>query len=156
MTLVLRPLTAAALAPFGTLLRADPAGRQSYPATTGAGDCPGRLDLSAVIHQPAALPGAIRRLERHPHAAQTFLPLTVGRWMVAAAPTGADGLPELGGLAAFLAGPGDAVCFDRNIWHAPMTVFDQPAAMVMMMWRAAAGDDTVLLDLSEPIPFALA
>jgi len=65
---------------------------------------------------------------------------SAARWLVLLAPTLADGLPDMADARAFLAGPEDAICIHRDVWHAGLTVFDCPAEFGMMMWRADAGD----------------
>jgi len=145
------PISAEGLAPLATLLVVDPERRLAFPAVTEAADCAASLVLSTNRTKPASLPHEVTRVERHPHTTQTFLPLAASRWLVMVMPSLADGSPDLSGARAFLAGPGDAVCFHRNVWHAPLTVFDEAADMAMLMWRAEAGDDAVLFDLPEPL-----
>jgi ureidoglycolate lyase len=52
---------------------------------------------------------------------------------------------------AYLAGPEDAICIERNVWHAGLTVLDGPAEFAMMMWRADAGDDGIVHELATPL-----
>ena len=81
------------------------------------------------------------------------MPLKVGRWIVLLAPTLSDGSPDLVNIRAYVAGPEDAVCIHRNVWHAGLTVLDRPAEVGMMMWRSAAGpaDDGIVFELKDPI-----
>lgn len=139
------------LAPYMTLLRAVAGQRQFYPLATMPGECPGASELSVATAIPAALPARITLLERHPHTAQNFLSLSAGRWMIAVAPALVDGTPDLARLQAYMAGPDDAVCIHRNVWHAPLTVFGDPADFAMLMWRSAERDDTVLFSLPTAI-----
>jgi ureidoglycolate lyase len=60
-------------------------------------------------------------------------------------------LPDAANARAFVAGPADAICIGRNVWHAGLTVLDRPAEFGMMMWRADAGDDGIVADLLHPI-----
>jgi len=153
--LILRPLAEDDFASFGTILRSVPGRRIAYPETTEPGDKPGKAVFSIATHQPVETHGSLMLLERHPYSNQSFLPLDSGRWMVAVAPATAEGLPDLERLVAFVAGPADAVCIHKGVWHAPMTVFDRPADMAMLMWRTHAGDDTEELALPSPVAFQL-
>lgn len=148
-----RPLDAAALAPFTVVL--DGPHGTVVPDVLEPGAVPGAPALSLLAPAPSAEPPVITFLERHPHSTQTFLPLRVGRWLVVVAPTAADGLPDLTGLMAFHAGPEDAVCIGRNVWHAGLTVLDRPARFAMIMWKSESGEDGVLHTLVTPIRITL-
>jgi len=67
------------------------------------------------------------------------------------APTSADGSPDLSGARAFVAGPEQAICIGRNVWHAGLTVFDKPAEFGMIMWKAESEEDSILHQLGGPI-----
>jgi len=97
----------------------------------------------------------IAALERHPHSTQSFVPIKVGRWIVLAAPTLADGSPDIANMRAVVAGPEDAICIGRNVWHAGLTVLDRPAEVGMMMWKADAGGDGILYELKTPITLSV-
>ena len=148
-----RPIDAAALAPFARVL--DGPHGTLVPEVLEPGTVPGAPALTLLHPTASAEPPVITFLERHPHSAQTFLPLSVGRWLVAVAPTGTDGLPDLGGLLAFHAGPGDAICIARDVWHAPLTVLDRPARFAMLMWKSATGTDGVVHRLPGPLRLSL-
>lgn len=152
----LAELEPSAFQPFGQVLRAGP-GRIAFPEATATGDVPGAAVLSVARAEPVSPDTPLRLLERHPHANQTFVPIVAGRWLVACAPDAPDGSPDLSGIVAFVAGPEDAICIRKRVWHAPMTVFDRPADMVMLMWRSAAGPsaDTEIFDIPEPLVLAL-
>ncbi|MDO8358944.1 MAG: ureidoglycolate lyase [Devosia sp.] len=148
-------LTAEALAPFATVLRATDGKFTDFPQVLEAGDTPGHHAFAILCPQPAA--GAtvsIASLERHPHSTQSFVPISAGRWIVVVAPTSADGSPDVANVRAVVAGPEDAICIGRNVWHAGLTVLDRPAEFGMMMWRADAGDDGIVFDLPQPIVLA--
>lgn len=150
----LPPLATADLAPFATHVRAADGKFTTIPEVLAPGDVPGHHAFAVLCPQPvdpAAI--SITFLERHPHSTQTFVPLKVGRWIVLLAPTLPDGTPDLANIRAFLAGPEDAVCIHRNVWHAGLTVLDRPAEVGMMMWRSDAGPDAdgVVFELKDPI-----
>jgi ureidoglycolate lyase len=86
-------------------------------------------------------------LERHPYTTQTFVPLQSNNrdkgngygYLVLVAPTlpnphtkdGSGGLPDLGGLRAFVASAdGQAVTYGAGTWHAPMVALGSPGTAV--------------------------
>jgi ureidoglycolate lyase len=149
------PISANGLAPFATLLASDGSPRIDFPAAAERGQEAVQPSLCVLRVAPVPASGlSFARMERHPHTAQAFMPLTVGRWIVVVAPDAA-GVPDAGRARAFLAGPGDAIVYHRNAWHAAITVFDRPADIAMMMWKTASGEDTVLADLPAPLKVAL-
>ena len=148
----LPPLTTDAIAPFAATLRAKDGTYTELPEVLAKGNVPGHHQF--VILCPAPANGdtiVIEALERHPHSNQTFVPLRAGRWIVLVAPALPDGSPDSALARAFIAGPEDAICIRRNVWHAGLTVLDRPAEFGMMMWRADSGNDGVLHHLSTPI-----
>jgi ureidoglycolate lyase len=154
--MTLPPLTADAIAPLATLLRAKDGKYTDIPAVLEVGHTPGRHGFAILCPQPVpAGKVAIASLERHPHSTQSFVPIKVGRWIVVLAPTLPDGLPDTANIRAFVAGPTDAICIHRNVWHAGLTVLDSPAEVAMMMWRADAGDDGIVAELANPIVLEL-
>ena len=86
--------------------------------------------LSVTRALPHSGPLVIDRLECHPHSSQTFLPLTVERWLVVVAAE-----PDASALRAFLVGPGTGVVIGRGIWHHGLTVLGTPAAFAVVMGR---------------------
>lgn len=145
-------LSAEALAPYATVLKARDGKFTDFPEVLERGDTPGHHAFAILCPQPVAGPQvSIASLERHPHSTQSFLPLTAGRWLVVVAPTLPDGAPDAAHAKAFVAGPEDAICIGRNVWHAGLSVLDRPAEFAMMMWRADAGDDGVVAELTHPI-----
>lgn len=150
----LPPLASADLAPFASHVRAEGGKFTTLPDVLEVGDVPGQHAFAVLCPQPVDPKAiSITFLERHPHSTQTFVPLKVGRWIVLLAPTLADGSPDLANIRAYVAGPEDAVCINRNVWHAGLTVLDRPAEVGMMMWRSAAGpaDDGIVFELTDPI-----
>lgn len=123
-----------------------------YPRSVATGCVPGAPVLRVIHPEPMPFGDVvIRRLERHPHSAQTFLPLRVGMWLVVLAPTDGDGQPDISGAVWTLAGPGDALMIHRDVWHAPLAVLEPGSVFAMIMWSSAAGDDGVVADLVRPI-----
>jgi ureidoglycolate lyase len=150
--MALPPLTADAVAPYASVLRAKDGKFTEVPAVLEPGDVPGHHAFAILCPQPAVGNRVtITMLERHPHSTQSFVPIRVGRWIVLVAPTLPDGNPDVANMRAVLAGPEDAICIGRNVWHAGLTVLDRPAEVGMMMWKADTGDDGVVHELKTPI-----
>ena len=148
----LPPLTAEAVAPFATVIRGESGKLATIPEVMEIGDTPGHHAFAVLSPQPVADGTvSIAALERHPHSTQTFVPIKSGRWLVVVMPTLADGTPDTANFKAVVAGPEDAICIGRNVWHAGLTVLDRPAEFGMIMWRADNGDDGVLHELAQPI-----
>ena len=146
-----RPIDAVLLAPYATVLGAPDGKARAIPEVMAIGDVPGAHAFTILCPAPVAGPISVAALERHPHSTQSFLPLAAGRWLILVAPTTATGEPDLGGALAFLAGPEDAICIGRNVWHAGLTVLDQPASFAMIMWKAENAEDGILHQLAEPL-----
>lgn len=149
-------LTAEAIAPYATVLKGEPGKPVSVPEVMDKTDLPGRHALTILSPQPVDS-GTVRitALEKHPNSAQTFVPIKAGRWLVLVAPTLPDGSPDMTAAKAFLAGPENAICIGRDVWHAGLTVFDRPAEFAMIMWQTQSGEDGVLHELSEPTTLSI-
>lgn len=145
------PLTAEAFRPFGALI--------APPGTVGA-RCrfdallhpePSERDLAPVFHTnlvaPVALPHEIAVLERHPHAAQGFVPLDAGAFLVVVAPSTPDGDPDLSAVRSFVAPSGVGVVYRRGVWHAGARAVGRAASFAVLMWRGRVDDDVFL-----PVP----
>lgn len=142
--------TAEDFAPFGSLIdRPTAAGQRQFYS-----DWLGGSDLAPVFHvnhvPPATLPVTLRKLERHPHAAQCFVPLNVSRYLVSVAPSLADGSADLGALRTFLLPGTVGVIYARGIWHAGASVLDRAGAFAVLMWRGA-NDDDVFADIAPTL-----
>jgi len=108
--------------------------------------------VSKVV-EATHLPAQIKFMERHPYSDQAFVPLRDTRFLVVTCPSNADGSPDLEGLRAYEAGPGQGVTYKRNVWHAPLSAFTAPAEFFVTMGVTdrAANDEFYEL----PIPIAL-
>lgn len=111
----------------------------------------GGENLAAVFHvnnvPMTTMPAVVDRLERHPHAAQCFVPLDVSRYLVTVAPSKADGSPDLEQVETFLVPGTVGVLYAPGIWHAGISVIDRAGAFAVLMWRGA-NDDDVFTDIS--------
>jgi ureidoglycolate lyase len=148
MELVATPLTAAAFAPYGDVLAApaEP-GRVYFPDGIANGRPSAALSLSLSRLAPTALPLRSALLERHAFSSQTFLPLSVSRYLVIVAPPAAGGGPDATQVRAFVAGPGQGITYRAGTWHHGMTVLDRPAEFAVMMWRDGTKADEEFVPL---------
>lgn len=150
----LEHLTAAAFAPFGTLLDlpAGEPGRFDRQATLS--DLRDGLAPNLALIRTAAVPPPTRieRLERHPYSSQLFAPLGMaGRFLVVVAPNSADDRPDLALLRAFLCEGARAVVYAPNVWHHPLVSL-VPCRFLMLVHEDGSADDTEWHDLAAPLP----
>jgi len=151
--LVAQPLTAQAFAPFGQVVSAGlsqgaaanqgTAVRFDWSAALASARPGARPNLAVFRALPQALPFAVKLLEQHPYSTQAFLPMVCSRLLVIVAPTAADGGPELSGLTAFVAGPGQGVNYGVGTWHHPIVALDMPAELAMLAWEDGGPGDCV-------------
>ncbi|MDE1161487.1 MAG: ureidoglycolate lyase [Acidobacteriaceae bacterium] len=111
-------------------------------------DATPRLHVNFVV--PTALPHSVTLLERHPHAAQIFVPLEASQYLIVVAPSLADGSPDLAGAQCFVAPGNVGVVYRANTWHAGATALDSKAHFAVYMWRNDRSDDE-FITLSEPL-----
>ncbi len=133
-TVTIRPLTAAAFAPFGDVLEisgtpdrminAGLCGRYHDLARLDFTD--GRAGISLFDASPRALPYILDLLERHPSGSQTFVPLHRNPWLVIVAPD-CEAVP-----LAFHAAPGQAVNIHRGTWHGVLTPLSAPGIFAVI------------------------
>jgi ureidoglycolate lyase len=146
------PLTAAAFAPFGTVI--ETAGAQSYPINGGtttrfhalatANPGPGGAAVLSIFRASRwPQPVEIRMLERHPLSSQAFFPLSPNDWLVVVAqgarPTAAD-------LRLFRAGGDQGVQYARGVWHHPLLILTQRQDFMVVdrQWPGENLEETTL------------
>lgn len=125
--LTVKPLTAAAFAPYGEVIepRADSIRMINggtterhhalvVPEAAGEG---ARVILNIFRGQPRRFPYAVDMMERHPLGSQSFLPLAPLPFLVVVSKDedGRPGRPEV-----FLSTNGQGVNYRRNVWHHPL------------------------------------
>ena len=91
----------------------------------------------------------VRLMERHPHSAQMFVPMTGGDYLVVVAPGDANGGPDMAGARA-RGRRGEGVIYAR--WHLPMVALGEPAHFAMLSWET--GDpaaDCEVLEFATPM-----
>ena len=135
--IVIRPITAAAFAPFGDLLdcegepdriiNAGMCGRWHDRATLDFGD--GRAGVSLFNAIPRELPCTLDLVERHPEGSQCFVPMSLTPFLVivAADMGGTPGQP-----LAFETAPGQAINFHRGTWHGVLTPLHAPGLFAVI------------------------
>lgn len=134
---------AALFAPFGTFV-APPtvAGQRAFYSEHLAchQDC-GSPVLHVNLIEPSVLPLAVTRLERHPFAAQVFLPFAVSRYVVLVAPSDAAGEPIAAQALAMLAPGNIGVIYRPGVWHAGAAVLDAAGSFAVLMCRSGHKSD---------------
>lgn len=143
LVVTLEPATAEAFAPFGRFV-APPgaAGERSFYSDSFHE----RPDSSSpVLHTnfvPATtIPLVCSEVERHPFAAQCFLPLDVSRYVVLVMPSDDDGAPIVGAARAMLVPGNRGVIYHRNVWHMGASVLDRTGQFAVLMWRGGKYHD---------------
>ncbi|MBU2961902.1 ureidoglycolate lyase [Citreicella sp. C3M06] len=158
-TIVAKPLSAAAFAPFGDVLEiaGDPdkiinqglCGRYHDRAALDFG-ADGRAGISLFNAQPRALPYTLELLERHPEGSQAFVPMHQNPWLVITAEAGEAPEAPPGTVHAFLAAPGQAINFHKGTWHGVLTPLHGPGLFAVI---DRIGDSANLEEhwLAEPL-----
>lgn len=148
MTITAAPADSRAFEPFGAFIDRPgrPGERRLYSewAAPVAGLQP-QLHTNRVT--PSALPLTITRVERHPHAAQLFVPLRADRYLVTVMPADGTGRPDPRAARAFVVPGTLGVAYRPGVWHAGITALGEEACFAVLMWRGAADDD-VFADVS--------
>lgn len=160
-------LTREAFLPFGDVVLADraditpvmvnfgTAARRNHAGSLENKRPHARPNLASFCCEPwSRFPVVAQSMEKHPHSSQLFVPMKVERYLVVVAP-GTDA-PELDGLRAFVAMPGQGVIYGPGVWHMPLIVFDTPAEFVMFVWEDGTPEDCVVARLEEPVEITLA
>ncbi len=138
------PLTAAAFAPFGQVLRTEGAEQFSinqgtttrfHALSTVETGPEGRAILSIFRARRRPDPIAITLLERHPLGSQAFMPLTPEDWLVVVA-----GQPEASALRCFQARGDQGVQYATNVWHHPLLVL-APQQDFLIVDRSGPGEN---------------
>ncbi len=142
VTLAARTLDAAALAPFAVVVEPPAAigDRTHYGDWLAPVE---GLTLHFHVNRVVARKGPIplSRIERHPHAAQAFVPLNVTRYLVTVVPDDADGAPDPDRALCMIVPGTLGVIYRPGVWHAGMTALDREGQFAVLMQRGAPDDD---------------
>ncbi|MGE8687501.1 MAG: ureidoglycolate lyase [Achromobacter sp.] len=143
---VAEPLTSEGFAEFGEVVEHGGDARRRHLSLPFAHAAPACRPAMWVSRVDAALawPCPVVLLERHPHSSQTFIPLDNAPYLVAVAPDGADGAPDLSRLRAFIACGSQGVCYRAGVWHQGLSVLRAPAQFAVAMTLADDGNDEFL------------
>lgn len=132
-TLILSDITAEAFAPYGEVLddpatppRQDQAGRMQNTRQAA------RANLALVRSEPMAGLMPVRRLERHLHSNQAFLPLSVDAYAVIVAPD-RDGRPDESRIHGFRVPGHVGINYRAGTWHAHMMTLEEPGRFAMLV-----------------------
>jgi ureidoglycolate lyase len=142
MTITATAPDAGAFAPFGAFIDrpARPGERRAHSAWLDP--VPGfTLQFYTNRVAPSELPLTLALVERHPHAAQVFLPLRVSRYLVTVMGSDATGAPDTASARAFVVPSTLGIVYRAGTWHAGITALDDEGSLAMLMWRGAADDD---------------
>ena len=153
MRIIAEPLTAEAFKPYGTVLEGPRVPGRVYVNDTLANGRPqAPVSLSVATVAPTKeLPLVVKVLERHEHSSQTFMPLSVSRYLVLATRDAPVGGPDVTRLRAFVARAGQGVTYAMGTWHHPVTVLDTPASFAVLMWRDGTAGDEEFVPVTIPI-----
>lgn len=133
---------AAAFAPFGTIIDAPhrSGDRKMFGEWLRPVDGLAlQFHINAVAH--SAEPIILTLLERHPHAAQVFVPMDVSRYLVTVARARADGAPDPAGVVCMELPGTLGVIYHPGVWHSGAAVLDRTGHFAVLMYRGAPDDD---------------
>jgi len=150
MILAAESLNPRDFAPFGDVLTPPSFGRSYFDQGLCNARAAAQGSLSMTRASPLqALPMRATLLERHEFSSQSFVPLSVSRWLIVVAPSGMNGGPDLARTRAFVAGPGLGVTLRIGVWHHGLTVLDRPADFAIFMWRDGSASDEEFVTVPE-------
>ena len=151
--LKLRPLEAAAFAPFGQVLDwregLDP--RRNYAAELTNDRPEAEPNLRVQRTQPTALPITATKIERHPYSSQMFAPISGDPFFVIVFPSDAEGEAVVAEGIAFAARGDQAVNYNRGTWHHAFMARERPGTFLMLRWEDHTVDDEEVRPLPAPI-----
>ena len=153
LTLIPSPLTAEAFAPFGEVIAIANGERRNhfkFAFEASAEAAEHALWVSYPTHVASDVV-EVAKLERHPYAAQTFIPIRDGRYLVVVCHAAADGSPERSTLQALIPGSDQAVTYRRNVWHHGLTVLDQRTRFAVVTTLSGEGGDDCFYELGTPV-----
>ena len=104
----------------------------------------GRAGISIFDAKPRPLPYEFDLIERHPHGAQAFLPLSEKPFLVIVA-TDPDSRPR-----AFATNGRQGINFHRGTWHGVLTPLHAPGLFAVVDW---IGDTPNLEEYRYSAPF---
>ena len=158
--LLAEPLTAAAFAPFGSVVEEIGPGRTVNEGRGLRHDGVGGLVHDTWAGAPVLAVYAIAasvwpvetgEFERHVRSAQLFVPMAGGGLLAVVAPDGADGGPDVGRARAFVVPAGTGIVYAPGTWHMPLVALEAPARCAMLMWETGTTQDCEVRRLPVPL-----
>ena len=158
----IEPLEAAAFAPFGTVIAFDPSvargvneGTAHRADTRALFEHAEKTTPTLAIYRIAAQHNPLRLtvFERHPHTSQSFVSISVPRFLIVVAPAGADDLPVASAARAFVGQAGTGISYRRNQWHTPVMALGAGGDMLMLMAERKAASDCIEHRFEPPLVF---
>jgi ureidoglycolate lyase len=150
-----RWLSAASFHPFGEVI--EHVGMAPRHMITSAfetdGLPPERLLWVYRLPEPDRLPLQVTTMERHPHSAQFFSPLSCSEFLVVVCPSCENGEPDISALAAFIARSGQGIVYRRNVWHHPMVALGGAAVFAVSLAKGCA-DDSISVAVDRRVTIA--
>ncbi len=137
-TIVAKPLTDEAFAPFGDVLHASGSpdkminqglcGRHHDRARMDFGP-DGRAGISIFNAEKRDLPYTLDLVERHPEGSQAFIPMSLEPFLVIVAE---DDSGKPSNIQAFITSPGQGINLLRNTWHGVLTPLGEPGLFAVI------------------------
>ena len=157
--LAVRPLEAAAFAPYGTVVESAQDGRwindgNAWRSEAGLLELDadgGRARLAVFRARGRAAAGPWHELERHRLGTQSFLPLGPGRCVLLVAR--GTVAPESDSLAAFVTRPGQGWTLAAGTWHHGLIVLEDTDVAVVE--RQGLAPDCDIVHLAVPVTLTL-
>ena len=152
MDVIAEPLTGEAFASFGEVIMAPRTERRRY-FKDALGDSRADVKLRCWVSRIApaqTLPLRCEVMEHHPCGTQTFVPMSVSRFLVVVTDPAPDGGPDAYHLRAFIGSSGQGVTYRANVWHHGMVALDEPALFVVINWKDGGPLDEKFVPLTEP------
>lgn len=157
MHLTTHLLTSEAFAPYGEVVEHqgnDVRRRLQLPFASQADTLHYGFTVNKLAHRPLA-DIVVDTLERHPHSAQTFIPMVTGRHLVVVALSDANGALNPQSLKAFLTNGRQGVVYRPSVWHYAFTAIDAPSEVAVILGRTGAPSDTEYTQLAHQLPVLL-
>ncbi|NNF14174.1 MAG: ureidoglycolate lyase [Gemmatimonadetes bacterium] len=142
ISVVAGPADPAAFAPFGAFVEPplEVGGRARFDDWLEP--VAGLAPSYHLNRAPAStFPVTVRRVERHPHAAQLFIPVGVSRYLVTVMPADESGAPDAGEARSFVVPGTMGVAYRPGTWHTGISALDGESSFAVMMWRGTEDDD---------------
>jgi ureidoglycolate lyase len=159
-TLWAEPLTAAAFAPFGSVVDGSGPGRAvnegralRHDGVAGLVHDTGAVApvLAVYAISASAWPVANSEFERHRRSAQLFVPMAGEGLLAVVAPDGADGGPDVARARAFVVPAGTGIVYAPGTWHVPLVALGAAARCAMLMWETGTAEDCEVRRLPVPL-----